>query len=114
MINTQTIRRPMLALIAGSALLLGGAAMPKFCLQNPTMLYVVGEVRMALGDHDGGLRMIGNAAQQTEKAPAQVKDADAKPAPNVSKTTSEVCTRKAMTKPSEKAPVMIAFRQSEV
>jgi hypothetical protein len=67
MINTQSIRRPMLALFAGSALLLGGAAMPKFCLQNPTMLYVIGEARMALGDHDGGLRMIGSAAERNDK-----------------------------------------------
>jgi hypothetical protein len=74
MINTQSIRRPMLALIAGSALLLGGAAMPKFCLQNPTMLYVIGEARMALGDHDGGLRMIGSAAERNDTASAPVAE----------------------------------------
>src|SRR3954454_15329556 len=66
MISTQTIRRPMVALIAGSAILLGGAAMPRFCLQNQTLLYVLGEVRMVVGDHDGGLQMIGFAANQSK------------------------------------------------
>lgn len=80
MINTQSIRRPMLALIAGSALLLGGAAMPKFCLQNPTMLYVIGEARMAFGDHDGGLRMIGSAAERNDKSSPVAEQKSAMPA----------------------------------
>lgn len=92
MINTQSIRRPMLALIAGSALLLGGAAMPKFCLQNPTVLYVLGEARMAIGDQDGGLRMIGSAAQHHDTSatpaaePKQAAPASEKqPAPTMCK-----------------------------
>src|SRR6266567_2674691 len=110
MISTHSIRRPILALIAGSALLLGGAAMPKFCLQNPTMLYVIGEARMAVGDHEGGLRMIGYATQHNDKAPAQA--AETKPAATTTKTPVEVCTRKAKA-PVTKASTMVAYRDFE-
>ena len=92
MTNLQSIRRPMLALIAGSAILLGGAAMPKFCLQNPTMLYVLGEARMAVGDHEGGLRMIGFATEQKRNGSAQAVNETAKPAATDTKTP--VCTKR--------------------
>jgi len=107
MISTQSIRRPMLALIAGSALLLGGAAMPKFCLQNPTMLYVLGEARMAVGDHDGGLQMIGNATQEKDKAP------EMKPAATPAKKTPvEVCTKTQVH--IAKTPVTVSYRKFEM
>ena len=113
MINTQTIRRPMLALIAGSALLLGGAAMPRFCLHNPTMLYVIGEVRMAVGDHDGGLQMIGVAANQNGSAQAQTSETS-KPATKATEPESKTCTKVPATTPSPKSRVVVMVRHSDL
>jgi hypothetical protein len=112
MINTQTIRRPMLALIAGSALLLGGAAMPRFCLHNPTMLYVIGEVRMAVGDHDGGLQMIGFAANHNGSAQAQSSETP-KPAVKTTEPESKICTRTPAATPSTKTRTVVMVRHSE-
>lgn len=53
--------------------------MPKFCLQNPTMLYAIGEARMALGDQQGGLQMIGYAAAKTDNSAKASKIESAKP-----------------------------------
>ena len=66
--------------------------MPKFCLQNPTMLYVLGEARMAVGDHEGGLRMIGFATEQKRNGSAQAVNETAKPAATDTKTP--VCTKR--------------------
>ena len=95
----------MLALFAGSAILLGGAAMPKFCLQNPTMLYVLGEARMALGDHDGGLRMIGYAAEQKGNGTTHAVKETEKPAATDTKTP--VCTKRPPVQNSK--PRMVAM-----
>src|SRR6185369_17185375 len=113
MINTQTIRRPMLALIAGSALLLGGAAMPRFCLHNPTMLYVIGEVKMAVGDHDGGLQMIGFAANQNGSAQAQSSEAP-KPATKTAEPESKICTRTPVAAPTPKPRTVVMVRHSDL
>ena len=110
--NLQSIRRPMLALIAGSALLLGGAAMPKFCLQNPTMLYVLGEARMAVGDHDGGLRMIGYATEHNGTGTLQTVKETAKPAATETKTP--VCTKRPAVQNSKSmAATMVRYQMPQ-
>jgi hypothetical protein len=113
MISTQTIRRPMLALIAGSALLLGGAAMPRFCLHNPTMLYVIGEVKMAVGDHDGGLQMIGFAANQNGSAQAQSSETP-KPATKTAEPESKICTKTPAASPTPKTRTVVMVRHSDL
>jgi hypothetical protein len=119
MLNQWKIRRPISALIAGSALLLGGAAMPKFSLHNPTLLYVLGEARLAVGDHDGGLRLIGSAASQKEKATDSVKSLEASKtsAPAKSAAPAPTMCRESGAKPAKgvsKAHVsMSSFRHFE-
>jgi hypothetical protein len=111
MISTQTIRRPMLALFAGTALLFGGAAMPRFCLHNPTMLYVIGEVRMAAGDHDGGLQMIGFAANHDGSD--QAKETS-KPVTKTAEPGSKTCTKTPAPVSSPKPRVVAMMRRSNL
>ena len=104
----------MLALIAGSAILLGGAAMPRFCLQNQTLLYVLGEARMALGDHEGGLQMIGSAANQSkDKASATEGETASKPAVENKDKGTPVCTRKPAVQ-SPKGRMVVMVRKPDV
>jgi hypothetical protein len=113
MITSKEMRRPLLALIAGSALLLGGAAMPKFCLHNPTMLYALGEFRMAIGDQEGGLRMISHAAEQRSMADPSVVQAAAPAAARAVANDPAKCTRtvaKVQPSVSKARPTMVSYR----
>jgi len=106
MTSVKKIRRPVLALIAGSAILFAGAAMPKFCLQNPTALYIVGQARVLLGDRQGGLNLIAYAAQPKEQTattvevcPRTVKATEAKSAaPKVTEQMKKVAAVSGPTK----------------
>lgn len=93
---TSTNRRPILALVAGSALLLGGATMPKICFHNAKLLYMAGQVRMAIGDRDGGLRLISSAAQISNGSSAQA---------NIEETTAAKPAQECST---AKQPTMVA------
>ncbi len=94
---TSTNRRPILAVIAGSALLLAGAAMPNICLHNPTLLYALGQAKFALGDQEGGLRLIASASQQNDSSDVS---APAKPqAAKVAATSKPACTVASAAKP---------------
>jgi len=113
MINHQKIRRPMLALIAASALLLGGAAMPRFCLHNATMLYVTGQVRMAMGDREGGLRLISAAAQQSGQLEASVAPASNPKASTVAATVAPKCAKPVVPSDSGHAKFVVYSRSAE-
>lgn len=75
MMDRSIIRRSILAAVAGSATLLTGAAMPAITVQNPSLLYMAGQVRMLLGDREGGFRMLSRAAAEREGAAATVQAA---------------------------------------
>jgi hypothetical protein len=65
-------RSGILVTVVGSALLMGGAMFkaPRVTA-NPSLLYLAGQAKMALGDTAGGLRLISRAAreQQAEQMP---------------------------------------------
>ena len=90
--------------------------MPKFCLQNPTMLYVIGEARMALGDHDGGLRMIGSAAERNDK-PSTSEAVQKTVAPAAQKLTAPMMCKKQAAPKSDTTKnmksVAFVFRQAQ-
>ncbi len=76
MLNILKNRRPLLAMVAGSSLLLAGAAMPKICLHNSALMYLAGQAKLVLGDQEGALRLLSCAAEQQQGSNAlQAKNA---------------------------------------
>src|SRR3954452_20603563 len=82
-------RSSILVTVVGSALLMGGAMYkaPRVTA-NPSLLYLAGQAKMALGDTTGGLQLISRAAR--EKQAEQMPIPQAKPQQTVA--ASKVCS----------------------
>lgn len=73
-------RSSILATVAGSALLMGAAMFraPEVTA-NPSLLYLAGQAKMALGDTTAGLQLISRAVRQREAEQQQMPVPQAKP-----------------------------------
>lgn len=60
--DRSAVRQSTLAMIAASAVFLGGAMLPNIRISNPSVLYLAGQVRLAIGDRDGGFQLLSRAA----------------------------------------------------
>ena len=92
-------RSSLLATIVGSALLVGGAMVtaPQVTA-NPSLLYLAGQAKMALGDTPGGLQLISRAAR--EKQNEQMPVPQAKPKQTVVQA-SKACSERTAVKAQE-------------
>ncbi|HYE24511.1 MAG TPA: hypothetical protein VEG32_04845 [Clostridia bacterium] len=107
MMDRSIIRRSMLATVAASAALLAGAAMPAVTVQNPSLLYMAGQVRMLIGDREGGFRLLSRAAAERESAAGTVQAASLRPSSEQRPGCGESKARaseKSKTRSSVKAP----------
>lgn len=92
----------LLMSVLGSSILLGGAmfSAPRVT-HNAGMWYLAGQVRMALGDTTGGLKLMSRAAKQRQ-ADQNVQAPQAKPA---QAQTAKNCGQRSTAKPDTSTPV---------
>ena len=83
-------RSSILVTVVGSALLMGGAMFkaPRVTA-NPSLLYLAGQAKMALGDTTGGLQLISRAAREQQAEQMPVPQAQPKQAVAASKACAE-------------------------
>ncbi len=74
-------RNAAFATIAASALAFTGASMPKIAASHPAMLYVAGQLRMAMGDQEGGFHLLSMAAAARDQRTNQATPAAPNAAP---------------------------------
>lgn len=60
--DRRGVRQSMLAMITVSVVFLGGAMLPNIKISNPSALYLAGQIRLALGDREGGFQLLSRAA----------------------------------------------------
>lgn len=112
MIHRIRNRQGILGSFAASGLLLAAFAMPKVAIHDPSMLYVVGQIRMAVGDSEGGFRFLSRAAAERdaktrESAPAEIQQPKQKLIQNCSAERP-----KSMTKSNGRDVKTVAMAQS--
>jgi hypothetical protein len=88
-------RSSILVTVVGSALLMGGAMFkaPRVTA-NPSLLYLAGQAKMALGDTTGGLQLISRAAREQQAEQMPVPQAQ----PKQTAAASKACTERTAVK----------------
>ncbi len=86
-------KKLMVSAMATSLLWAAGAAGHAVVANHPGLLLLAGQVRLSLGDREGGLRWMWSAAQQGETSPADTLAAASAPASSTPvRTLSAKCT----------------------
>lgn len=88
-------KKLILSAMASGLLWAAGWAGQAVVADHPGMQMVAGQIRLSLGDKEGGLRLMARAAQQEQAAPQNADDAAvAAPAPAPAKCAKQVASRR--------------------
>ena len=66
MINRNRIRQAVIGAIVGGSLLVAGSAVQRVTIHDPGLWYFAGQLRLAVGDVQGGLRLVSRAAAEQD------------------------------------------------